>query len=180
MNNYPFLVSILKKLSMLILCIGVCLLMTGCAVYHAGGGKSYDVKASTEEGVRFVNVFDIKLISKGVYGFFWTDFYVSKDCVYAMDVKVNGKDNIFQSGTIRYKPIKEEYVERLGLEPDFSWWDKYGFLIIAVAMYLFSAWFLREMTETETSWRHAALDICIIVCSVLPILILVRLCGMWF
>jgi len=180
MNKYPFHASIFKKLLVLTICIGACLLMTGCMVYHAGGAKQYNVKASTKEGIWFANAFNVKLVCEDVYGLFWTDFYMSKDCIYAYDVKVDSSNELgFTEKTIHFRPIKEEFVEKLGLEPDFSWWEKYGFLIVAGAVYLFFQSVLTAISGEERDWRHVARDILVVVFLILPVVIAIRICGTW-
>lgn len=125
----------MKMIALAILCLGFTVASSGCE-YHLGGAKIFDATASTEEGRKFVEGFHVKYVCHNVYGAFWSDFYRSKDGVFAIDVERTN------DGQITYKPIKEEVAAKLGISPKYSWWDTYGIwvsipiMIIAILIYL--------------------------------------------
>jgi hypothetical protein len=93
-------------------------------VYHDGGAKIFDAKATTIEGEQAIKDYGIKYISPNVYGLYWTDFYRSKG-VFATDI-------VKEKGNIKYSSLKEDYVQKLGLEPKFNFWNKFGGWIVGV------------------------------------------------
>ena len=97
--------------------------------YHIGGGKVFEASASTEEGKRFVNEFQIKYICLSVYGIEYSDFYRS-DCLFATDVDQSNPEEI------KYRAIKKDYVSRLGLQPNFSWWERNGKFVSPIIVIL--------------------------------------------
>ena len=120
----------LTKLALSILCLSILVGLSGCQIYY--GAKVYDVTASTEEGKRYIEKYQVRYVCQEAFGIFYTDIIRSKDGVYAIHVK---KDTF--SNKIQYIPINKNYAERLGLKPDFSFWDTYGrigfFIIIGIA-----------------------------------------------
>ena len=119
----------LTKLALSILCLSILVGLSGCQIYY--GAKVYDVTASTEEGKRYIEKYQVRYVCQEAFGIFYTDIIRSKDGVYAIHVK---KDTF--SNKIQYIPINKNYAERLGLKPDFSFWDTYGrigfFIIIGI------------------------------------------------
>ena len=117
----------LIKTALTVLCLSILGSLFGCQYYS--GAKVYNATASTEEGKRYVKKYHIKYICKKVYGFYFTDFFRSKDGVYAINVR---KDRLAGEIRIRYIPINEKFARKIGLKPDFSWWEKYGRIVIIV------------------------------------------------
>lgn len=145
--------------------------MNSC-VYREGGGKLYEATASTEEGVMFIKLYNVKYICEGVWGIFWTDFYRSQKGSFAIDV---GYEKIFlptgevvsdnkypwlpdptgiTGGAIRFRPLKQEYVDIFGLKPSFSWWEKNGSLVITVIILMLGAKAINSSQKTQgpVSW----------------------------
>lgn len=159
-------------ISSAILCLYVMISLSGC-VYHSGGARVFDATASTEVGKKFVKIYNVKYICKEVRGLFWTDFYRSKEGIYAVGVTIDIKEKSPESlklkgkfwdfwekqdkfmdkigsklglreREIRYISIKQEYVEKLGLKPKFSWWDRFGcFVLIGTVIIIAIVWLIR-------------------------------------
>lgn len=121
----------------------VCLLigLNSCVISQEGGPQVYEATASTEEGKKLVEEYDVKYISENVVNLFFADISRSKSGIFAIDVKFTDE------GKIQYRPIRGELVVLYGLEPKFSWWNNHGIwiaipllLIMIVLGCLISAW----------------------------------------
>jgi len=104
--------------------------LSGCIIlYHWGGAKVFAVKSSVPAATEFVQEYGLKYVCFKTYGLFYADFYRT-DCSFAVEV---GKD---AEGKRSFAPINDALAEELGLEPDFSFWDRFGSWLAVVLLLL--------------------------------------------
>lgn len=120
--------------------IAVILLFIVGIEYHFGGAKVFDASASTEEGKRAISEFQIKYICSSVYGLEFSDFYRS-GCQFATGIDRSKQDEL------KYQTIKEEYVSKFNLQPDFSWWDRNGMYVSLAVILLLIGFFILLHTD---------------------------------
>jgi hypothetical protein len=184
-------------------------------VYRFNSPALYNVKASTEVGIRLLDAFDVKLVCEKTYSLFWADFFISRNCTYVIITHDDVTDQIYglrsefernitktlalKDNTVRFIPIDKDDVDKMGLEPDFSWWNKYGFLCISVLMYMCvvctnkaiinandmkqdrPAWIYEEkmMRYNARDWRCYAYHSFIFMFFIFPVVVIIRCFGLW-
>lgn len=86
-------------------------------VYKTLGPEIYDVETNDSFTQEQIEKYNIKYIAKS-RELFWADVSRKKG-VYAINVYNN-------DGKIHYTQLKESFVQKLEIEPRYSFWNKYG------------------------------------------------------
>lgn len=130
----------MKKESLFLL-IFIVITFSGC-VYKFGGAEVYNATAETIEGKDAISTNRIKYVSPSTYSLFFTTIFRKKG-VFAVDI--DEKD-----GKISYKSINKDFAEKFKLKPDFSFWEKYGFLsLLSVIALIFISSYLKEYFQRQ-------------------------------
>lgn len=101
-------------------CVSLLICLNSCVIYQERGPTIYDATASTEEGKKFVEKYDVMYICEDVVSVFFADLSRSEAGVFAVDVKFT------KDGKIQYRAVPGELVVIYGLEPEFTWWNNHG------------------------------------------------------
>ncbi|UCH62794.1 MAG: hypothetical protein JSU77_13575 [Fidelibacterota bacterium] len=97
--------------------------LNSCVVYQEGGPAIYDATASSDEGKKFVEKYNVKYICENVVSILFADLSRSESGVFAVDVELT------KEGKIQFRQVSGEFVLIYGLEPKFSWWHNHGIWI---------------------------------------------------
>lgn len=109
--------------------VSTLLVTTGC-VYRAGSSQLYETKSETAEGKRFIIQNNIKYFCREVWSLYWADA-TRGNCKF---VAVSDQKARIVLGGSRFNAaeVRQQFVDRLQLQPAPSIWQRYGFIIALI------------------------------------------------